>query len=122
MKETNQQSAIEREEHKLVKNALEFDDKPILDVMTLKKEIFSLDANSRLSNVIETIKKKQFSRIPLYSDTQDNITGILHIWDIAKLSEKEYKKTILAVTCDITHNLFKKIFYSNYSNQFIIIV
>ncbi len=87
--------AIEREEHKLVKNALEFDDKPIQDVMTIKKEIFSLDAKSKLSDVISKIKKKQFSRVPLFSETEDNITGILHIWDIAKLSEKEYGKTIL---------------------------
>ena len=34
------EKAIEREEHELVHNALEFDDKPILNVMTPKKHLF----------------------------------------------------------------------------------
>lgn len=89
------EKAIEADEHKLVKNALEFDDKPISDVMTPKHSIFSLDETSRLPNVFSKIKEKRFSRIPLYSQTPENITGILHIWDIAKLSEKEFKKTII---------------------------
>lgn len=87
--------ALEADEHKLVKNALEFDDKPISDVMTPKHSIFSLDETSRLPDVFSKIKEKRFSRIPLYSQTPENITGILHIWDIAKLSEKEFKKTII---------------------------
>lgn len=87
--------AIEADEHKLVKNALEFDDKPISDVMTPKRSIFSLDETSKLPKVFSKIKEKRFSRIPLYLDKPENITGILHIWDIAKLSEKEFRKTII---------------------------
>jgi CBS domain containing-hemolysin-like protein len=85
--------AIEKEEHTLVHKALEFDDKPILDVMTPKKDIFSLDGDSILSDVFAQIKKRGFSRVPVYSKTPENIVGILHIWDIARLSEKDYKKT-----------------------------
>ena len=87
--------AIEQEEHTLVHKALEFDDKPILDVMTPKKDIFSLDGDSILFEVFEKIKKRGFSRIPVYSETPENIVGILHIWDIAKLPEKDYKNTNL---------------------------
>ena len=85
--------AIEQEEHTLVHKALEFDDKPILDVMTPKKDIFSLEGDSILSDVFSQIKKRGFSRIPVYSKTPENIIGILHIWDIARLPEKGYKKT-----------------------------
>lgn len=87
------EKAIEQEEHKLVHNALEFDDKPILDVMTLKNDIFSLDSNSILSDVFPQIKEKRFSRIPVYSKNPENIVGVLHIWDIARLPEKQYEKT-----------------------------
>ncbi len=87
------EKAIEQEEHKLVHNVLEFNDKPILDLMTLKKDIFSLDGNSLLSNVFSQIKEKGFSRIPVYLQSTENIIGILHIWDIARLPEKQYSKT-----------------------------
>jgi len=87
------EKAIEKEEHALVRKALEFDDKPIIDVMTPKKDIFSLDDKSMLSNVFSLIKSKGFSRIPVYSKTLENIIGILHIWDITKIPEKKYHTT-----------------------------
>jgi len=89
------EKAIEQEEHELVHRALEFDDKPILDVMTKKKNIFSLDRDSKLSDVFVKIKEKGFSRIPVYSKDPKKIEGILHIWDIARLPEKEHKITRL---------------------------
>lgn len=87
--------ALEYDEHMLVQNALEFDDMPILNVMTPKENVFSLDEKSRLSDVISEIKIKQISRIPIFSKSPENIVGILHIWDIAKLSEKDYETTLI---------------------------
>ena len=86
------EKALEREEHELVHRALEFDDKPIINVMTTKNNIFSLDSDNKLSDVFVKIKEKGFSRIPIFSKDPKKITGILHIWDIAKLPEKDHKK------------------------------
>ena len=93
------EKAIEKEEHALVRKALQFDDTPIVDVMTPKKHIFSLDDTSKLSDVISLIISKGFSRIPVYSKVLENIVGVLHIWDIAKIPEKEYKKTSIGMIC-----------------------
>ena len=88
-----EEKTLEKEECDLVHNALEFDDQPIQDVMTPKSEIFSLNSETTLSEVISKIEEKGFSRIPVFRKTPENIVGILHIWDIAKLPEREYKKT-----------------------------
>lgn len=87
------EKAIEEEEHNLVHKALEFDDKPIVDVMTPKKDIFSLNEESNISEGFPKIKEKKFSRIPVFSKVPENIVGILHIWDIARLPEDQYSKT-----------------------------
>ena len=87
------EKAIEKEERDLVRNALEFDDKPIQDVMTPKDRIFSLEGKLTLSKVISKIEDKGFSRIPVFEKTSDKIIGILHIWDISRIPEKEYLKT-----------------------------
>jgi len=89
------ENAIEKEERDLVRNALEFDDKLIQDVMTPKDQVFSLDGKSKLSKVISKIEEKGFSRIPVFDNVSDNIVGILHIWDISRVPEKEYSKTII---------------------------
>ena len=87
------EKTLEKEERDLVHNALEFDDTSIQNVMTQKSEIFSLNSENTLSEVISKIEEKGFSRIPVFKDTSENIVGILHIWDIAKLPENEYSKT-----------------------------
>ncbi|MDH3277127.1 MAG: hemolysin family protein [Nitrosopumilus sp.] len=89
------EKAIEKEEHELVHRALEFDDKPIIDVMTPRQNIFSLEKDRILSDVFSEIEKKRYSRIPIYSKNPDNIVGVLHIWDIARLSETQYQVTPL---------------------------
>jgi len=89
------EKAIEKEEHELVHRALEFDDKPIIDVMTPRQNIFSLEKDCILSDVFSEIEKKRYSRIPIYSKTPDKIIGILHIWDIARLSKTQYQVTPL---------------------------
>lgn len=89
------ENAIEKEERDLVWNALEFDDKPIQDVMTPKDNVFSLDGELTLSKVISKIEDRGFSRVPVFDKTSEKITGILHILDIFKIPEKEYGKTII---------------------------
>jgi len=86
------EKAIEKEERDLVHNALEFDDKPIQDVMTPKESVFSLYGKLTLSKVISKIEDKGFSRIPVFEETPDKIVGILHIWDISRIPEKKYSK------------------------------
>ena len=90
------EKTLEKEERDLVHNALEFDDTSIQNVMTPKSEIFSLNSEKTLSEVISKIEEKGFSRIPVFMKTPDNIVGILHIWDVAKLPEKKYHKTKLS--------------------------
>jgi len=86
------EKAIEKEERDLVHNALEFDDKPIQDVMTPKDHVFSLDGKLTLTKAISKIEDNGFSRIPVFEKTSDKIIGILHILDIFKIPEKEYTK------------------------------
>ncbi|QUC65271.1 HlyC/CorC family transporter [Nitrosopumilus sp. K4] len=105
-----EEKAIEKEEFELVRNALEFDDQPIKDVMTPKSQIFSLDGELTVSKVISEIKEKGFSRIPIFEQTSEDIIGIIHIWDISHLPEKEYKNTKLK-------QIARKPFFVNSKNR-----
>jgi magnesium and cobalt exporter, CNNM family len=86
------EKAIEKEEHELVRNALEFDDQPISNVMTPKEMIFSLTEELTLDNALPKIKEKGFSRVPIFSKEENNIVKILHIWDLVRVHEKDYRK------------------------------
>lgn len=98
-----EEKAIEKEEHDLVRNALEFDDQPISNVMTPKEDIFSLSGELTLDQALPQINEMGFSRIPIFGSNKNNIVNTLHIWDIVNVKEKDYKKIKLKDIGRIPH-------------------
>ncbi len=86
------EKAIEKEEHELVRNALEFDDQTINNVMTQKGQIFSLSEQLTLDKAVPLIKNRGYSRVPVFRKNSDEIVGIVHIWEIVRVQEKDYQK------------------------------
>ena len=68
---------LETEEVKMIKNVFEFTDLTAEDVMTPRIYMFGLDGNETLEEARDELFKSKFSRIPVYDDDLDNITGIL---------------------------------------------
>lgn len=89
------EKAIEKEEHELARNALEFDDLPISNVMTKREQIFSLSEKLSLEKALPLIKNKGYSRVPIFRKDEDDIIGIVHIWNIIREQEKNYRKITL---------------------------
>lgn len=54
----------------------------VKEVMTPRTQIFALDIDSKIEDVIYDIVDQGFSRIPLYKESIDNIVGLLYIKDI----------------------------------------
>ena len=76
----------DEEELKGEKNMLEgivrFGDETAKEVMTSRQDIVDLDFRSRFPDVIQCIVENNYSRIPVYQDSIDNVRGILYIKDL----------------------------------------
>ena len=62
--------------------------------MTHRKDIFAVDKNIQLQELLEEIAEVdyRYSRIPIYDETIDEIEGILYIKDILKnMTKKNFK-------------------------------
>ncbi|TKJ16950.1 hemolysin [Candidatus Woesearchaeota archaeon B3_Woes] len=68
---------LEPQEKKMINNIFKFNDIEVKDIMTHRTEMFSLDEETKLSDMMDKIKEGFYSRIPIYSKTKDNIKGIL---------------------------------------------
>jgi len=68
----------------------------VKEIMTPKHKIFALPEELPVRKAIEKIKEKKFSRIPVYRDSLDQITGILYMRKIIplKLKQRELDKPI----------------------------
>ncbi len=88
-----EKGAINKHEHDLINNVLEFNDILIKDIMVSKDKVFMLKSDLSIKETVVTLKNKgyKYSRIPLYDNTKSNIVGILHVKDLIKnlLNEKE---------------------------------
>jgi CBS domain containing-hemolysin-like protein len=83
--------AIEKQESELVHGALNFDDIVIRSVMTPRTKMFTLNSKKILFEALPEINNSGFSRIPVYAENQDNITGIVHVRDVLKSLENDEK-------------------------------
>lgn len=73
---------IHQEEKRMIHSVMEFTDTVARDVMVPRPDIVAVEKNTSFSEIIEIIKEEQFSRLPVYEDTIDNILGVVHIKDL----------------------------------------
>ena len=67
----------------MMKNILEFGKKRINQVMVPRTEIQAVDLAQDTKLVIEQIIDKEYSRVPVYRGSMDNIVGIVYSRDLA---------------------------------------
>ena len=84
-----EEGILEESDRELVRSAVEFGDKVVLEVMTPRPEIFSVPGTLTLQEFTATINEHAFSRVPVYSDSLDHITGIAFAHDLLKVLDAE---------------------------------
>ena len=70
------------EEQQMLKGIIRFGGEMAREVMTPRVDIVDLDIKTPFPEVIKCIVENNYSRIPVYADTEDNIRGILYIKDL----------------------------------------
>ncbi len=78
----NVTTSIASHEKSLIKNVLNLQDRTVDDVMIPRADIIAIDINATQENLMELLGEHQFSRIPVFSETMDDISGTVHIKDI----------------------------------------
>ncbi len=76
------------EEKEMLAEIIKFYNKTADEIMTSRLDMEDLDIKANFKEVIDTIIKCGYSRIPVYSGTEDNIKGILYIKDLLPYLDK----------------------------------
>lgn len=70
------------EESNMLKGIIRFGGEMAKEIMTSRMDIASLDIKDSFNDVLACIVANNYSRIPVYQGTQDNIKGVLYIKDL----------------------------------------
>jgi CBS domain containing-hemolysin-like protein len=77
-----EEGAINELERTMIHRIFEFDDIPISEVMTNKAEMVMVSSKAQVKDVLNINAKKQFTRLPVYEKSRENIVGVLHVKDM----------------------------------------
>jgi putative hemolysin len=91
-----EEGILEESDRELVRSAVEFGDKVVLEVMTPRPEIFAVPGSLSLREFTDQINERAFSRVPVYSGSLDNVTGIAFAHDLLKVHDTEAGTRIVA--------------------------
>jgi CBS domain containing-hemolysin-like protein len=80
--EGRMRGAVDEEEKEMIESVIELGDTRVQEIMTPRTEIVALPVDVDLPTVLDTIRAKGHSRIPVYRETIDGIVGVLYAKDL----------------------------------------
>lgn len=81
LQEVQQGGGIDADEGTLLKNAVEFCDLEAQDILTPRVDLEAVQIDTPKAKIAEVFAASQFSRLLVYDDSIDKVTGILHLKD-----------------------------------------
>lgn len=81
VEEAAEEGDFDEEESSLIKSAIEFGDLEVGDIYTPRIDITAINSSSTTDEIKKIFIDSGFSRIPVYDDDIDNISGILYYKD-----------------------------------------
>ncbi len=82
--EATEDGEINEQEGELIKNAVKFYDLDVSDILTPRVDVVGVDIKQSREDVSELFNETEFSRLPVYDGTPDDIKGVLYQKDFHK--------------------------------------
>ncbi|MDD1656102.1 MAG: hemolysin family protein [Methanomicrobiales archaeon] len=77
-----EEGTIEKEEQEMLYNVLAFGDTTAREVMTPRLDVVMVEDTATLRDAARVFDETGFSRLPVFHDQKDNVTGLLNIKDV----------------------------------------
>lgn len=76
--EAQNDGGIDEHNGELIRSAIEFDDLDANDVITPRVDLVAVAKDATMEEVSQTFMNNNYSRLPVYENTIDNIIGMIH--------------------------------------------
>ncbi|MCB1563710.1 MAG: HlyC/CorC family transporter [Alphaproteobacteria bacterium] len=96
-----EEGSVSAHERALLSNILHLGQMPVADVMVPRADIVAIDIDITKEELFGLLAERQFSRIPVYKDTLDDVLGTIHIKDILAAMAKNETISIPELITDV---------------------
>ena len=82
-----EEGLIEEDDRKLIQSVVEFGDKVVREIMTPRPDIVAIQADQTLEALHQLVLSEQYSRIPVFQTTIDEVIGFVHVRDMFEVAD-----------------------------------
>ena len=90
-----EQGELEEEEREMIHHIFEFGDTTVREIMVPRTDMVCISADDTLEELLDLIKTRGHTRIPVYKESIDHIQGIINAKDLLPLISNNRKKVDL---------------------------
>lgn len=105
--EAEEDGTLKEDESELLRSALEFDDLKVEDILVPRVQVIAVRSDSTMEEILEVFKENNYSRLPVYEETIDNVVGLIH--------ERDFYSAYLRGDKDIGHVVQEIAFTTEYT-------
>jgi CBS domain containing-hemolysin-like protein len=97
--EAGQEEGILDESNRdLIQSVVQFSEKTVREAMKPRPEMVAVAADTTVEQLIELLRARPFSRIPVFEGNIDNIVGIVHAQDVLQIADAEaHSRTVASL-------------------------
>lgn len=85
IREGRKSGVFEPSEEDLIHSVFRFTDTVVKEVMVPRTDIVGIETGTGIDDILLLMNEKGFSRLPVYSETIDNIVGVVYLKDLLPL-------------------------------------
>ncbi len=97
--EAGQEEGILDESNRdLIQSVVQFSEKTVREAMKPRPEMVAVAADTTVERLIELLRVRPFSRVPVFEGSIDNIVGIVHAQDVLQIADSEaHNRTVASL-------------------------
>jgi CBS domain containing-hemolysin-like protein len=90
-----EEGIIQEGDRDLIQSVVEFSGKTVREAMKPRPEMVAVSSDATVEQVIDLLRAKPFSRLPVYEGSIHNIRGILHAQDLLQVPDSEARARLV---------------------------
>ncbi len=91
VEEAQEDGSLDSQERELISSAIEFDDCEVQDILVPRVNVIAVPTNMAMDKIKAIFLEYNYSRLPVYKDSIDQIVGMIHNIDFFTALEKGEK-------------------------------
>lgn len=87
-----QEGLLQHDKGEMINNIFDIADIDVKEIMVPRTKVTAVSENATTEEIKDIVRTSEFSRIPVYRNSLDNIVGILYVKDLIRLKGTDYSR------------------------------